>query len=120
MFSKTPIELLVKDFSNIYNKCQSVYELVSHRRYNESLVLLTTAEVYAIAEKAYVRCDTFPELQTKEVENFVDAFDAFYFELKQYLFHDSEIENEALESLQLRLAAMSEGYEKVNASFDLF
>lgn len=51
MFDKTPIELLLKDFSNIYNKCQSTYELVTSRRYNEALVLLTTAETYAIAEK---------------------------------------------------------------------
>ncbi|MGX7196710.1 hypothetical protein [Enterococcus olivae] len=120
MFSKAPAELLAKDFSNIYNKCQSVFELVSHRRYNESLVLLTTAETYAIAEKAYVRCDVFKELQTIEVENFVDAFDIFYFELKQYLFHDTEDENAALESLKQRLTTMSEVYEKVNASFNLF
>ena len=116
MFSKTPIELLVKDFSNIYNKCQSVYELVSNRRFNEQLAILTTAEVYAIAEKAYVRCDTFKELQTKEVEEFVNAFDQFYFELKQVLFH----KNDDLDSLYNRLTTMSEIYEKVNASFHLF
>ena len=51
MFDKTPKELVLKDFSNIYNKCQSTFELVTSRKYNESLVLLTTAETYAIAEK---------------------------------------------------------------------
>ena len=45
MFSKTPVELLVKDASNIYNKCQSLLELVQSRRYDENLVILTTAEV---------------------------------------------------------------------------
>lgn len=115
MFSKTPIELLVKDFSNIYNKCQSAYDLVSSRRFNESLAILTTAEAYAIAEKAYVRCDTFPELQTKEVEEFVNAFDVFYFELKQVLFHT----NDDLDSLKNRLKYLSQTYETVNASFNL-
>lgn len=116
MFSKSPVELLLKDFSNIYNKCQSLYELVSSRRYNENLVILTTAEAYAIAEKAYVRCDTFKELQTKEVEDFVSAFDVFYFELKQVLFH----ENDDLESLYTRLTTMSTQYEEVYKSFNLF
>jgi len=51
MFSKTPIELLVKDFSNIYNKCQSLYELVSNRRFNEQLAILTTAEVMQLLKK---------------------------------------------------------------------
>ncbi|HDL2512188.1 TPA: hypothetical protein ACGPDF_002165 [Streptococcus suis] len=115
MFSKTPVELLVKDFSNIYNKCQSAYELVSSHRYNEFLAILTTAEAYAIAEKAYVRCDTFQELQTPEVEEFVNAFDIFYFELKQVLFH----KNDDLDSLYNRLNTMSEVYQKVNNSFDL-
>ena len=68
MFSKTPIELLSKDFSNIYNKCHAIHELIISRKYNESLALLTASEIYSIAEKAYLRCDTFPELQTKEVE----------------------------------------------------
>jgi hypothetical protein len=115
MFSKTPVELLVKDFSNIYNKCQSAYELVTSRNFNEYLAILTTAEAYAIAEKAYVRCDTFKELQTKEVEEFVNAFDVFYFELKQVLFH----KNDDLESLYNRLIYMSQTYETVNASFNL-
>lgn len=115
MFSKTPVELLVKDCSNMYNKCHSIHELVSSRRYNESLVLLTTAEVYAIAEKAYVRCDAFPELQTKEVSHFVNTFDDFYFELKQILFHN----NDDLPSLKNRLKLMREAYEQLNASFNL-
>lgn len=51
MFTKTPVELLLKDFSNLLNKCQSVYDLVLSRRYNENLAILTTAEAYAIAEK---------------------------------------------------------------------
>lgn len=116
MFSKTPVELIVKDFSNIYNKCQSAYELVSSRRYNESLAILTTAEAYAIAEKAYVRCDSFKELQTEEIEAFVNAFDSFYFELKQVLFHT----NDDLQSLHKRLSEMSAAYEQVNSSFNLF
>ncbi len=115
MFSKTPKELITKDFSNIYNKCQSAYELVTNRRFDLSLAILTTAEAYAIAEKAYLRCDTFPELQTKEVEDFVNAFDAFYFELKQVLFH----EDDDFEFLYQRLTEMSACYEKVNTSFGL-
>ncbi len=115
MFSKTPKELIAKDFSNIYNKCQSAYELVSNRKFDVSLALLTTAEAYAIAEKAYVRCDVFTDLQTQEVEDFVNAFDVFYFELKQVLFH----EDDDFDSLYKRLRKMSDCYEKVNSSFDL-
>ena len=111
MFDKTPIELLLKDFSNIYNKCQSTYELVTSRRYNEALVLLTTAETYAIAEKAYIRCDTFKELQTSEVT----AFEIYYFELKQVLFHDDD----DFVSLKSRLEKMKEMYEALTAAFNL-
>lgn len=116
MFTKTPIELLSKDFSNMYNKCQSIFELVTSRRYNESLAILTAAETYAIAEKAYLRCDTFKELQTPAVENYVNAFDDFYFSLKQVLFHDDR-DHEALRN---KLRAMREAYEQVNTSFNLF
>ncbi len=116
MFSKTPMELLSKDYSNLYNKCQAVYELVSSRRYNESLALLTTAEIYALAEKTYVRCDTFKELQTKEVEEFVNTFDDYYFSLKQTLFHH----HRDFDELRIRLRAMREAYEKMNTSFNLF
>ncbi len=115
MFSKTPVELLIKDFSNIYNKCQSVYELVCSRRYDESLAILTTAEAYAIAEKAYLRCDTCQELQTREVEVFVTSFDTFYFELKQVLFHGKD----DLPSLHQRLLDMRTAYEKLNEAFGL-
>ena len=100
----------------MYNKCQSIYELVTSRRYNESLAILTAAETYAIAEKAYLRCDTFPELQTPEVEDYVNAFDDFYFSLKQVLFHDDR----DFESLRIKLRTMREAYEKVNTSFNLF
>lgn len=116
MFSKTPVELISKDFSNMYNKCQSIYELVTSRRYNESLAILTAAETYAIAEKAYLRCDTFEELQTQEVEDYVNAFDDFYFSLKQILFHDDR----DFEALRIKLRAMREAYESLNRSFNLF
>ncbi|RGI28270.1 hypothetical protein DXC12_09965, partial [Melissococcus sp. OM08-11BH] len=53
--------------------------------------------------------------QTPEVEEFVNAFDIFYFELKQVLFH----KNDDLDSLYNRLNTMSEVYQKVNNSFDL-
>ncbi|HCE12433.1 hypothetical protein [Enterococcus sp.] len=115
MFEKTPKELVLKDFSNIYNKCQSTYELVTSRRYNESLVLLTTAEVYAIAEKAYIRCDTFKELQTAEVQAFFDAFEIYYFELKQVLFHADD----DFVSLKNRLNQTAAAYEALTASFNL-
>ena len=115
MFDKTPNEPLLKDFSNIYNKCQSTYELVTSRRYNEALVLLTTAETYAIAEKAYIRCDTFKELQTSEVTGFFDAFEIYYFELKQVLFHDDD----DFVSLKSRLEKMKEMYEALTAAFNL-
>ena len=116
MFSKTPTELISKDFSNMYNKCQSNYELVTNRRYNESLAILTAAETYAIAEKAYLRCDTFTELQTKEVEDYVNTFDDYYFSLKQVLFHDDD----DYEVLRIKLRAMREAYEELNRSFNLF
>ncbi|EOT40823.1 MULTISPECIES: hypothetical protein [Enterococcus] len=115
MFTKTPIELLLKDFSNLLNKCQSVFDLVSSRRYNENLAILTTAEGYAIAEKAYIRCDQNNELQTKEVEAFVNAFDDFYFELKQVLFHDDD----DITSLKKRLTTMQKQYEALTQSFNL-
>ena len=113
MFDKTPKELVLKDFSNIYNKCQSTFELVTSRKYNESLVLLTTAETYAIAEKAYIRCDTAKELQTAEVIAFFDAFEIYYFELKQVLFHDDD----DFVSLKNRLEKMKDTYEALTASF---
>ncbi|KAF1302362.1 MULTISPECIES: hypothetical protein [Enterococcus] len=116
MFTKTPVELLLKDFSNLLNKCQSVYDLVLSRRYNENLAILTTAEAYAIAEKTYVRCDQNPQLQTTEVENFINAFDDFYFELKQVLFHADD----DLPSLEKRLAKMRDEYEALTAAFQLF
>lgn len=115
MFGKTPKELIVKDFSNIYNKSHAVSELVTTRRFNEQLAILTTAEIYAIAEKAYVRCDVFPELQTQEISDFVNAFDTFYFELKQVLFHD----NDDFDSLKNRVRQMREAFEIVNDSFNL-
>lgn len=115
MFDKTPKELVLKDFSNIYNKCQSTFELVTSRKYNESLVLLTTAETYAIAEKAYIRCDTAKELQTAEVIAFFDAFEIYYFELKQVLFHDDD----DIVSLKNRLEKMKDTYEALTASFHL-
>ena len=116
MFSKTPTELISKEISNKYNKCQSIYELVTNRRYNESLAILTAAETYAIAEKAYLRCDTFTELQTKEVEDYVNTFDDYYFSLKQVLFHDDD----DYEVLRIKLRAMREAYEELNHSFNLF
>ena len=116
MFSKTPIELLSKDFSNIYNKCQAVYDLIDTRRYDTSLALLTASEIYSIAEKAYLRCDTFPELQTSEVENYVNAFDDFYFQLKQILFHNER----DTDRLRINLRVMREAYENMNTSFNLF
>ena len=90
--------------------------MIISRKYNESLALLTASEIYSIAEKAYLRCDTFPELQTKEVENYVNAFDDFYFQLKQILFHSER----DYERLRINLRVMREAYEKVNTSFDLF
>ena len=116
MFSKTPVELLVKDASNIYNKCQSLLELVQSRRYNENLVILTTAEVYAIAEKLYLRCDTFTELQTDEISNYINAFDDFYFQLKQILFHDKD----DYELLASHLERMNVCFEKLYQLYDLF
>lgn len=115
MFSKTPTELLLKDFSNLLNKCQSAFDLTSNRRYNESLAILTTAEAYALAEKAYIRCDQNPELQTKEVEDFVNAFDDFYFELKQVLFHDDD----DMATFEDRLNKMRDQYETLTASFNV-
>ncbi|BCA84883.1 hypothetical protein EsVE80_04060 [Enterococcus saigonensis] len=115
MFTKTPVELLLKDFSNLLNKCQSVFDLVISRRYNVNLAILTTAEAYAIAEKAYVRCDQNVELQTKEVEAFVNAFDDFYFELKQVLFHDDD----DIPSFKKKLTTMQEQYELLTQSFNL-
>ncbi|MBO0448075.1 hypothetical protein JZO76_00840 [Enterococcus sp. MJM12] len=115
MFTKTPVELLLKDFSNLLNKCQSVFDLVISRRYNVNLAILTTAEAYAIAEKAYVRCDQNVQLQTKEVEAFVNAFDDFYFELKQVLFHDDD----DIPSFKKRLTTMQEQYELLTQSFNL-
>ncbi|MDT2755833.1 hypothetical protein P7G51_00330 [Enterococcus asini] len=114
MFSKTPVELLLKDFSNLLNKCQSCYDLVTNRRYNEYLAILTTAEAYALAEKAYVRCDQNEILQTKEVADFVNAFDEFYFELKQILFHDDD----DFVSFEACLKRMQGEYETLTASFD--
>lgn len=116
MFSKTPVELLVKDASNIYNKCQSLLELVQSRCYDENLVILTTAEVYAIAEKLYLRCDTFTELQTDEISNYINAFDDFYFQLKQILFHDKD--DYAL--LASHLERMNVCFEKLYKLYDLF
>lgn len=113
MFSKTPKNLILKDFSNILNKSHAVSELISNRRFNESLAILTTAEIYAIAEKAYVRCDVFEELQTVEVENFVNYFDAFYFELKQILFHDRD----DFDSLNERIKEMQQAFEALSVSF---
>lgn len=115
MFSKTPVELIVKDFSNIYNKCQSAYDLVASLRYNQSLVLLTTAEAYSLAEKAYIRCDTFKELQIKEVSDFINAFDDYYFELKQVLFHADD----DLPALKSRLEKMKVTYEALTAFYNL-
>ncbi|WP_122645685.1 hypothetical protein [Enterococcus mediterraneensis] len=115
MFSKTPVELLLKDFSHILSKCQSIYDLVLGRHYNESLAILTTAEAYALAEKAYIRCDQNKELQTAEVEEFIEAFNIFYFELKQVLFHDDD----DLVSLQNRLTKMQDDYEALTAAFQL-
>lgn len=114
MFTRTPIELVLKDFSNIYNKCQSTYELVTSRKYDESLVLLTTAEAYAISEKAYVRCDSLKELQVAEVEAFLNAFEIYYFELKQVLFH----EDDNFVSLKKRLTAMADTYGNLTAAFN--
>ncbi len=114
MFTKTPTELLLKDFSNLLNKCQSCYDLVTNRRYNQYLAILTTAEGYAIAEKAYVRCDQNPELQTEEVSNFVNAFDEFYFELKQIMFHDDD----DFETFRTSLKRMQTEYEILTASFN--
>lgn len=116
MFSKTPVELLVKDASNIYNKCQAIGELVTHRRYDESLVLLTTAEVYAIAEKLYLRCDTFKELQTVQIIDFINAFDDFYFQLKEILFHDQD--DYAL--LNEHLKRMNDCFEALYNHYQLF
>jgi len=115
MFSKTPKVLILKDFSNILNKSHAVSELIANRRYDSDLAILTTAEIYALAEKSYVRCDVFPELQTKEVENFVDAFDQFYFELKQILFHDQD----DFDSLKNRSAEMQAAFEVLSASFGM-
>lgn len=116
MFSKTPVELLVKDASNIYNKCQSIGELVTNRRYDESLVLLTTAEVYAIAEKLYLRCDTFKELQTVQIIDFINAFDDFYFQLKEILFHDQD----DYQLLNEHLQKMNDCFEKLYNHYQLF
>lgn len=113
MFTKTPSELLLKDFSNLLNKCQSCYDLVTNRRYNQYLAILTTAETYALAEKAYIRCDQNLELQTKEVASFVNAFDEFYFELKQILFHD----NDDFETFRTSLELMQREYETLTAVF---
>lgn len=113
MFTKTPSELLLKDFSNLLNKCQSCYDLVTNRRYNQYLAILTTAEAYALAEKAYVRCDQNLELQTEEVANFVNAFDEFYFELKQILFHD----NDDFDTFATTLKRMQREYETLTAAF---
>ena len=88
---------------------------MSTRRYNENLAILTTSEGYAIAEKAYIRCDQNTELQTKEVEAFVNAFDDFYFELKQVLFHDDD----DIASLKERLSTMQSQYEALTQSFNL-
>lgn len=113
MFTKTPSELLLKDFSNLLNKCQSCYDLVTNRRYNQYLAILTTAEAYALAEKAYIRCDQNLELQTKEVASFVNALDEFYFELKQILFHD----NDDFETFRTSLELMQREYETLTAVF---
>lgn len=115
MFTKTNVELLLKDFSNLLNKCQSVFDLTQSRRYNQYLAILTTAEAYALAEKAYVRCDTNPELQTKEVSEFVNAFDEFYFECKQVLFHDDD----DFETFGKSLRRMRDEYETLTKSFNL-
>ncbi|MFV0557609.1 MAG: hypothetical protein ACK5MW_03095 [Enterococcus sp.] len=116
MFNHTPIELLVKDFSNILNKSQSAYELVSSRRYNEPLAILTTGEAYTLIEKAYLRCDQTKELQTEFVAKFFNAFEDFYFELKQVLFHDDD----DLISLKERLQTLQDRYEEVSTNFNLF
>lgn len=116
MFSKTPVELLLKDFSNLLNKCQSCFDLVTNRRYNEYLAILTTSEAYALAEKAYIRCDQNKELQTQEVADFVNAFDEFYFELKQILFHD----NDDFVSFAACLKRMQDEYERLTANFEQF
>lgn len=115
MFSKTPKELILKDFSNILNKSHAVSELIANRRFDSDLAILTTAEIYAIVEKSYVRCDTFPELQTTEVEDFVNAFDQFYFELKQILFHDQD----DFLSLSKRMAEMQTAFETLSTSFNM-
>ena len=52
----------------------------------------------------------------KEVEDYVNTFDDYYFSLKQVLFHDDD----DYEVLRIKLRAMREAYEELNHSFNLF
>lgn len=105
---------LLPYLSNIYNKSLPVYELITSRRYDRELALLSISELYTLGATAKLFYQLTPEAASSKAARFFVLFDSFYARLKPiYL-------KEELDSARLYadLGAMKEVFEDLKNQLD--
>ncbi|KAF1295531.1 hypothetical protein BAU15_03025 [Enterococcus sp. JM4C] len=115
MLNKEPAQQLISELSDLYNKCLPIYELVTSRHYDETRVLLNTSELFTMYRLSNQFYNFHPEIQKPEAEKFYEAFDEFYSELKQLIFH----EDDATGKLYNKLSIMKDLFEELTTAYNV-
>lgn len=110
------VELFLSYLSETHTKSLSLYDLVTSRpRPDDTRILLNINEAFTYYHSARIFYHTTPALATDEVAPFFQAFEDFYFELKQVFFLEDD--NTAL--LYDKLSTMKDAFEELTNHFNV-
>ena len=93
--TKEQLELFLFYLSETHTKSLSLHDLVTSRpRPEEARILLNINEVFTYYHSARVLYTSVPALENNKSEPFFQAFENFYFELKQHFFNEEDETNQ--------------------------
>ncbi|MGK0551473.1 hypothetical protein ACSFB8_05910 [Enterococcus faecalis] len=110
------IDLFLSYLSETYTKSLALYDLVtSQPRSEEFRILLNINEVFTYYHSTRIFYYSTSELEAAEALAFFEAFEEFYFELKQIFF----LEDDNTTILYKKLTTMKEAFEVLTDFFNV-
>lgn len=108
------VDFLLSYLSEIHNKSLALYELVTSKpKTSRQRAALTINELFTLYNSAKVFYFSTPAVAKPEVNSFFEAFEDYYFELKQVFLNEDN--NTAL--LYHKLTSMKEYFEALTDSY---
>ncbi|EMW5668253.1 hypothetical protein AAFB98_000178 [Enterococcus faecalis] len=112
--TKEQLELFLFYLSETHTKSLSLHDLVTSRpRPEEARILLNINEVFTYYHSARVLYTSVPALENNKSEPFFQAFENFYFELKQHFFNEEDEThqlNERLEEMKIAFEQLTDDH----------